>query len=154
MEKNTQSQKNEAIKSFLICINFTVVILIIFCLNKKGGYPYEDMDSRKKFDKTTILSKESFYSKPDEEGISDADYAHVQKVWKVFKIKNCGEYHDLYVQCDTLILADVFENFRDKCIEIYQLDAAHIVTAPELAWKACLKEARVNIELLIEIDML
>ena len=55
---------------------------------------------------------------------------------------------------NALMLADVFENFRDKCIEIYQLDAAHILTAPELAWKACLKEARVNIELLIEIDML
>ena len=120
MEKDTQSQKNEAIKSFLICINFTVVTLIIFCLDKKGGYPYEDMDSRKKFDKTTILSKESFYSKPNEEGISDADYAHVQKVWKVFKIKNCGEYHDLYVQCDTLLLVDMFENF----IEISVLTAS------------------------------
>ena len=101
-----------------------------------------------------IPPKEAFYSELNEEGIIDIDYAHVQKVWKVFKIKNCGEYHDLYVQCDTLLLADVFENFRDKCIEIYQLDAAHILTAPELAWKACLKEARVNIELLIEIDML
>ena len=118
-KKYTKS-KNEAIKSFLICINFTVVTLIIFCLNKKGGYPYEDMDSRKKFDKTTILSKESFYSKPNEEGISDADYAHVQKVWKVFKIKNCGEYHDLYVQCDTLLLVDMFENF----IEISVLTAS------------------------------
>ena len=62
----------------------------------------------------------SFYSELNEEGISDADYAHVQKVWKVFKIKNCGEYHDLYVQCDTLLLVDMFENF----IEISVLTAS------------------------------
>ena len=72
--------------------------------------------------------------------ITDKDYAHAQKVWEVFKIKNRGEYHDLYVQCDTLLLADVFENFRDKCIEIYGLDPAHFLSAPRLAWQACLKK--------------
>ena len=59
---------------------------------------------------------------------------------KTFEIKNLGEYLDLYVQCDTLLLADVFENFRDKCIEIYGLDLAHFLSAPRLAWKACLKK--------------
>ena len=81
--------------------------------------------------------KEYFYSELNNEHISDEDYVHVQKVWSTFNIKNVGEYHDLYVQSDTLLLADVFENFRDKCIEIYELDPAHFLSAPELVWQAC-----------------
>ena len=73
---------------------------------------------------------------------------------EIFKIKNRGEYNDLYVQCDTLLLADVFENFKDKCIKIYRLDPAYFLTAPGLAWQACLKETRVELELLTDIDML
>ena len=64
---------------------------------------------------------------------------HAQKVWEVFEIKNLGEYHDLYVQSDTLLLADVYENFRNMCLEKYRLDSAHFVSAPGLAWQACLK---------------
>ena len=66
--------------------------------------------------------------------ITDEDYAHAQKIWDTFKIKNLREYHDLYVQSDTALLADVFENFRDKCIEIYKLDPAHFLSAPGQAW--------------------
>ena len=98
--------------------------------------------------------KEAFQSKLNLENITDKDYAHVQKVWNVFEIKNRGEYHDLYVQCDILLLADVFKNFRDKCIKIYELDSAHFVSAPGLAWQACLKKTVVNLELLADIDML
>ena len=94
-------------------------------LLRKGVYPYEYMDSWEKFDETTLPPKEAFYSNLNLEDISDEDYAHAQKVWDVFEINNLGEYHDLYVQSDTLLLADVFENFRDKCIEIYVLDPAH-----------------------------
>ena len=68
--------------------------------------------------------------------------------------KNLGEYHDLYVQSNTLLLADVFENLRDKCIEIYELDPAHFLSAPGLAWQACLKKTKVKLELLTDIDML
>ena len=68
--------------------------------------------------------------------------------------KNLGEYHDLYAQSDTLSLADVFENVRDKCIEIYKLDPAHFLSAPGLAWQACLKKTKVKLELLTDIDML
>ena len=70
------------------------------------------------------------------------------------KIKNLGEYHDLYVQSDTLLLADVLENFRNKCTEIYELDPAHFLSAPGLAWKVCLKKTGVKLELLTDIDML
>ena len=72
----------------------------------------------------------------------------------MFEIKNLGEYHDLYVQSDTLLLADVFENFTDKCIEIYELNPAHFLSAPGLAWQACLKKTEVKLELLTDIDIL
>ena len=96
-------------------------------LLREGAYLYEDMDSWEKYDETTIPPKEAFYSKLNFEGISGADYAHIQKVWKVFGIKNCGEYHDLYAQSDTLLLADMFENFSDRCIEINELDPIYIL---------------------------
>ena len=95
------------------------------------------MHSWEKFNETSLPPKESFYSELNLEEISDKDYLHAQKVWDVFEIKNLGEYHDLYVQSDTLLLADAFEKFRDKCIEIYQLDPAHFLSAPGLAWQAC-----------------
>ena len=112
------------------------------------------MDSWKKFDETSIPPKEAYYSELNEEGNRDADYANVQRVWEVFEIKYIGENYDLYVLSDTLLLADVFENFRDKCIEIYELDPAHFLSAPGLAWQACLKKTKVELELLTDIDML
>ena len=98
--------------------------------------------------------KNLFYSELNIEGISDKDYEHVKKVWEAFEIKNLGEYHDLYVQCDIFLLADAFENFGNKCIEIYGLDPAHFLSAPELAWQACLKRTKVKLELLTDIYML
>ena len=84
--------------------------------------------------------KKSFYSKLNLEDISDKDYLNVQKLWDAFGIRTLGEYHDLYVQTDTLLLADVYKKFRDKCIEIYGLDPSHFLSAPGLAWQACLKK--------------
>ena len=75
-------------------------------------------------------------------------------MFKELKLKNLGDYPDLYVQSDTLLLADVLENFRNKCIKIYVLDPAHFLSAPGLAWQTCLKKTRVRLELLIDIDML
>ena len=123
-------------------------------LLRKGVYPYENMDNWEKFDETTLPTKEAFYSNLNLEYISYEDYAHAQKVWEVFEIKNRGEYHDLYVQSDTLLLADVFENFRNMCLEIYELDPTYFVSAPGLAWQACLKKTGVKLELLTDIDML
>ena len=123
-------------------------------LLRKGVYPYEYMDSWEKFDETTLPPKEAFYSNLNLEDISDEDYAHAQKVWDVFEIKNRGEYHDLYVQSDTLLLADVFENFRNKCLEIYELDPIYFVSAPGLAWQVCLKKTGVKLELITDNDMM
>ena len=88
-------------------------------LLRKGVYPYEYMDSWKRFKEESLSDKEFFYSELNNEHITDQDHAHAQKVWDTFKIKNLGEYHDLYVQSNALLLADVFENFRNKCIEIH-----------------------------------
>ena len=98
----------------------------LFLSIRKGFYSYEYMGSWENFDETTIPLKEAFYSELNEQGVTDKEYALIQTVWEVFEIKNLGEYHDLYAQCDTLLLPDVFENFRDKCIEIYELDPAGI----------------------------
>ena len=73
---------------------------------------------------------------------------------KVFEIKNLGEHHDLYVQTDTFLLADVSENFRDMCHEIYRLDPAHFLSAPGLAWEAYLKKTGIKLQLLTDINML
>ena len=112
------------------------------------------MDSWEKFSEKSIPNKESFYSELNKEDITYKDYAHAQKMWEVFEIKNLGEYHDLYVQIDAFLLANVFEKFRDKCTEIYGLDPSYFYTAPGLAWQACFKKADVKLELLIDIDML
>ena len=123
-------------------------------LLRKGVYPYEYMDSWKRFKEESLPDKESFYSELNKEGITDEDYAHAQKVWDTLNIKNLGEYHDLYVQSDTSLLADVFESSRDKCIEIYELDPAHFLSVPGLARQACLKKTQVKLELLTDNDML
>ena len=96
---------------------------------------------------TTLPPKEAFYSNVNLENISDVDYAHTQKVWEGFEIKHCGEYHDLYVQSNSLLLADVFENFRNMCLEIYELDPVYFVSAPRLAWQACIKKNRSKIRI-------
>ena len=94
------------------------------------------MDSWEKFNKTSI----PFYSELILEDTTDKDYENVEKVSEAFKVKNRGGYPDLYVQYDTLVLADIFGNFRDKCIKIYRLDPAHFLSVPGLAWQACLKK--------------
>ena len=123
-------------------------------LLRKGVYPYEYMDSWEKFNETVLPPKKDFYSNLNLEDISDEDYKHAQKVWDVFEIKNLGEYHDLYVQSDTLLLADIFENFRNMCLNIYELDPVYFVSAPGLAWQACLKKTGVKLELITDYDML
>ena len=115
---------------------------------RKGVYPYEYMDSLQRLKETQLPPREAFYSRLNDEGISDEDYAHARKVWKTFEMKTLQDYHDLYNETDVLLLADVFENFRDICIKNYKLDPAHYYTAPGLAWDAALKITEVELELL------
>ena len=123
-------------------------------LKQKGFYPYEYMDSIEKFNDTKPPSQEVFYSKLSGKGISNKNYNHVWKVWYTFNMKIFLEYHELYNITDVLLLADVFENFRDICLKIYGLDPVYYFTAPGLAWDACLKITDIDLELLSDVNML
>ena len=123
-------------------------------LARKGIYPYDYMNGIKKFSEEKLPPKEKFYSKLNDCGVSDEDYDHAQRIWKEFEIKNLGEYHDLYLKSDVLLLADVFEEFRNVCLENYSLDPAWYYTSPGLSWDALLKHSGVQLELLTDPDIL
>ena len=112
------------------------------------------MDDSEKFNETTLPEKEEFYSNLNMEEITDANYMYGKRVFKDFEIRTLGEYHDLYLKNDPLFLADVFENFRNICGNIYELDPAKFLSAPGLAWQAASKKAEVKLELLTDIDIL
>ncbi|XP_033726725.1 uncharacterized protein LOC117316295 [Pecten maximus] len=122
-------------------------------LLRKQVYPYDYFDCQAKFGETVLPNKQVFRSSLTGMSISDEDYHHAQTVWEAFNIQNLGQYHDLYVLTDVLALADVFENFRELCLNYYELDPAHFYTSPGLAWQAALKMTGVNLELLTDIDM-
>ena len=111
-------------------------------LLRKCVYRYEFMEIWERFDKTSLPDKKAFYSSLNMEDIADVDHRQVKRVSKILNNKNLVDYHDLNVQSDSLLLADVFENFKNKCIEIYELYLAHFLSAPGLAWQACLKKQR------------
>ena len=123
-------------------------------LKQKGFYPYEYMDSIEKFNDRKPPPQEVFYSKLSGRGISKKNYNHVWNVWNTFKMKNFKEYHELYNITDVLLLADVFENFRDICLKNYGLDPVYYFTAPGLAWDACLKITDIDLELFSDVNML
>lgn len=123
-------------------------------LERKGIFCYDYVDSWSKLDETKLPSKEKFYSALTESSVSDEDYEFAEKVWNQFGIKSLGEYSDLYMKTDILLLADVFENFREICYENYELDPVHYFTAPGLSFDAMMKYTNVKIELLTDIDMM
>ena len=123
-------------------------------LGRKGVYPYEYMDRLSKLAEKQLPPINRFYSHLSDEGISEDDYQHAQNVWEEFKIKSMRGYHDLYLESDVLLLADVFENFRNVCLKNYKLDPAWYFTSPGIAWDAALKMTGVELELLTDPDML
>ena len=120
-------------------------------LLQKGVYPFEYMNDWGKFSETSLPEKEDLFSHLDMKDITDAEYAHAKTGCKVFEIKNLGEYHDLSVQSDILLLADVFENFQNMSIKVYELDPAKFLSAPGLAWEV---KTKVKLDLLTDIDVL
>lgn len=122
-------------------------------LLKKGVYPYEYMSSFNKFEETELPPRSAFYSSLTDETVSAEEYAHAQAVWSTFNIGNLGEYHNLYVRVDVLQLADVFENFRKLCLNFYEIDCAHFLTAPGMTWQAALKMTQQPLELFTDVDI-
>ena len=114
---NMQEFCNEDIKKFILLLS-------------KGVYTYKYMESCKIFDETSLHDKKEFYSSLNMEGITNVDYRHGKRVFKYFNNENIDNYHDLYVQNDTLLLANIFENFRNVTIKIYELDPAQILSLP------------------------
>ena len=122
------------ISLFYYC-NF-IILLFYYCV-----YLYEYMDDWEKFNEASFPEKENFYSDLN----MDLNYTHEKSVCKDFEIKPLGEYHDLYVQSETSLLADVFENFRNMCFKVYKLDPARFLLNPGLAWQAALKKTKVKL---------
>ena len=119
----------------------------------KGVYPYEWVDRFDKFNWNCLPSKECFFSSLKGKGINDEEYNRACKVWKVFGMKTFGEYHDLYLKCDVLLLCDVFETFIDSCLKYYGLDPCHYFSSPGLVWDAVLKMSGIRLRLIDDIDM-
>jgi len=122
-------------------------------LTRKGIFPYEYIDCVEKLEDTCLPPRESFYSSLTGDTVSEVNYAHAVKVWQRFSIRTLGEYSDLYLKTDVLLLADIFENFRDSCVASYGLDPAYYYTLPGFTWDAMLKHTDINFELLTDIDM-
>ena len=122
-------------------------------LLRKGIYPYDYMDNEEKFNENSLPPMTCFYSQLTEQPISTEDYEHAENIWQRFNMKTLGDYHDLYLKTDVLLLADVFENFRTVCLNMYNLDPAHYYTAPGLFWDAMLKMTKIELELFTDPDM-
>ena len=123
-------------------------------LTRKEVYPYEYVNSWDGFNETQLLPIDVFYSNLNMSLISEDDYQHAQRVWKEFGIHNLGDYHNLYLRMDVVLLANVFEAFRDTCLKHYKLDPAHFYASPGLAWHTCLKCTGIKLEFLTDPDML
>ncbi|XP_018402799.1 PREDICTED: uncharacterized protein LOC108779790 [Cyphomyrmex costatus] len=122
-------------------------------LTRKGVFPYEYIDCVEKLDELCLPPRESFHSSLTDDTVSESDYAHAANVWQRFSVRTLGEYSDLYLKTNVLLLADIFENFRESCVASYGLDPAHYYTLPGFTWDAMLKHTHVKFELLTDIDM-
>ena len=122
-------------------------------LTRKLPYPYRYMDTFDKFAETQLPPKEAFFNDLAKKEIKDEDYSFVQKLWTTFQLKNLGELHNLYVETDTLLLADVFENYRKVIHKNYELDPVHFYTAPSLSWSAGLKFTKAKLEIPLDVNM-
>ena len=122
-------------------------------LTDKGVYPYDYFDSFDRFDETELPPKTEFYSNLSQSNIEDSEYERAKHIWEHFGIRTLGEYHDLYLRSDVLLLTDIFENFRDLCLEYYGLDPAHYYTLPNFSWDAMLLKTGIVIDPLTDKDM-
>ncbi|XP_074037614.1 uncharacterized protein [Leptinotarsa decemlineata] len=123
-------------------------------MRQKGVFPYSFVKNLTTLDCTELPSKSDFYDQLNEKHISEDDYERAKRVWSLFECETLGDYSDLYLKSDVLILCDIFENFRNICLDKYKLDPAHYFTSPGHSWDAMLKYTGVELELLTDIDMI
>ena len=133
-------------------------------LKQKDAYPYEYMDSFKRFSEETLPDKKCLYScmkdktsgdncKKLDGHISDEDFLTCNKILNEFNMKNMDDYHNHYLEKDVVLLADAFEKFTDTCLEVYKLDPCYYFNSPGLSWDAMLKMTGVKLEKISNIDM-
>ena len=122
-------------------------------VKEKGVYPYEYMNSFKKFKENKLPDKCRFFSSLKNCGINEKEYQRAINMWKVFKIKNLGEYDDLHLKTDVLLLCDVFEKFINTCLDYYNLNPSHYFSSPGFSFDAMLKMTEVKLELTSDINM-
>ena len=144
--KNTPKANLSITRSYIEQAKFNII-------TRKGVFPYEYMDSFDRFEETQLPPKENFYSSLSDEGITDDDYKHAQEVWDTFNCATLGDYHDIYLRTDVLLLADVFENFRKTAMVTYGLDPAHYYTLPGYSWDALLKCTNIELDQITEANM-
>lgn len=155
--KSTSLQKlanNLEPNQFKILPNFINTPNMMKLLTRKGVFPYEYVDCWEKLEEISLPPKENFYSQLSDSHISDGDYEHAQVVWNAFCAKTLGEYSDLYLKTDVLLLAEVFENFRTICLITYKLDPCQYLTTPSLSWNAMMKYTAVELQLLTDYEMI
>ena len=111
------------------------------------------MDSFKKFSENKLPDKSKFFSSLKDECISKKDYLKAVDIWNLFKMNSVGNYHDLYLKTDVLLLADVFEEIINTCLDYYGLDPCHYFSSPGLSWDAVLKMTKIELDLISDIDM-
>jgi len=121
-------------------------------LTRKGVYPYDYISSWDKFEETSIPPRAQFYNTLTKSHISDDDHMYATLIFREFGLSNLGDYHDLYLLTDTLLLACVFEEFREMTMANFKLDAAHYYSLPGLAWDSALKMSGVKLELITDIN--
>lgn len=122
-------------------------------LRTKGIYCYDYINSVERYEEISLPEKSAFFNKLTSEEITENDFKHAQTVWKEFRIKNLGEYTDLYLQCDVLLLTDVFEKFRNMSLTYYNLDPCHYVSSPSLSWDAMLLYTKIELDLISDVEM-
>ena len=125
---------------------------VLDLVKEKGSYPHEHMCNYEKR-KEKLHDKNEFYSSLSGKGNSDKEYQLVLKVENKSEMKTMKDYHDLYLKCDVLLLADVFEKFRNRCLENYGLYPSHYLSAPVLSWDAILSMPKFNLDLILDVDI-
>ncbi|KAG7299574.1 hypothetical protein JYU34_016555 [Plutella xylostella] len=148
LDKLTKTMK---VEEFSLLKSFFPIENEFNLLTRKGVYPYDYMSQWERYEEKDLPQKSYFYNSISDQDISDQDYEHAKTVWETFSINDLGEYTDLYVKTDVLLLADIFENFRKTCKRYYQLDPAFYLTAPSLSFDAMLLKTKVRLELLSDL---